>query len=98
MFTVTWLRDTACSHNNNNNNLHMHQQPSDRMFHNRAAKAVISLFNSLPAKSKPRLRDDVYEWVPLSGILVEDTNDQSLQVVSLATGNKVLPASKIGYV
>ncbi|OCL08391.1 hypothetical protein AOQ84DRAFT_340437 [Glonium stellatum] len=49
------------------------------------ADCVLSTFDSLPAKRKPRQRDDgAREWVPLSGI-----------VLSKGTGMKCLPASKL---
>jgi hypothetical protein len=35
------------------------------------ARAVISAYNALPAKSKPKPRPDATEWVPLSGVVLE---------------------------
>ena len=37
------------------------------------ATAVITAFEKLPKKNKPRTRDDgTTEWIPLAGIVLED--------------------------
>ncbi|KAH6607387.1 adenosine deaminase editase [Trichoderma cornu-damae] len=61
---------------------------------NLIARAVIGQFDKLPAKRKPRIRENgLHEWVPLSGIVAE--RDGSLTCLALATGMKCLPASKL---
>ncbi|KAJ4147867.1 hypothetical protein LMH87_002369 [Akanthomyces muscarius] len=58
------------------------------------AEAVLTQFSKLPAKRKPKVRDNgLHEWVPISGIVAE--SDGIFTCVSLATGMKCLPASKI---
>ncbi|OAR02839.1 hypothetical protein LLEC1_07419 [Akanthomyces lecanii] len=58
------------------------------------AEAVLTQFSKLPAKRKPKVRDNgLHEWAPISGIVAE--SDGSFTCVSLATGMKCLPASKI---
>ncbi|KAH8811444.1 adenosine deaminase/editase [Xylogone sp. PMI_703] len=58
------------------------------------AQVVLEQFDKLPAKRKPQVRGDgVREWVPLSGIVAQGTN--SLTCLSVATGMKCLPQSKI---
>ncbi|KAK3078384.1 hypothetical protein LTS18_007641 [Coniosporium uncinatum] len=68
------------------------------------AGCVLSAFNALPAKRKPRQREDgAREWVPLSGIVlskgtipVHTTEDGGkLTCAALATGMKCLPTSKL---
>ncbi|KAI0173641.1 adenosine deaminase/editase [Hypoxylon sp. FL1284] len=52
-------------------------------------------YDTLPAKRKPAVRSNgLREWVPLAGLVAEG-NDGKLHCVSLATGMKCLPASKI---
>ncbi|KAK1982758.1 adenosine-deaminase domain-containing protein [Colletotrichum cereale] len=58
------------------------------------ADLVLRQFQKLPAKRKPQVRDNgLHEWVPLSGIVAE--KDGVLTCLSLATGMKCLPASKL---
>ncbi|KAM3436599.1 hypothetical protein NHJ13734_005015 [Beauveria thailandica] len=58
------------------------------------AEAVLAQFSKLPAKRKPKIRDNgLHEWIPASGIVAE--KDGIFTCVSLATGMKCLPASKI---
>ncbi|GAM88227.1 hypothetical protein ANO11243_062580 [Dothideomycetidae sp. 11243] len=63
------------------------------------ASAVLQRFARLPQNGKPRQEsgDGVREWVPLAGIVVQDTNNtsSSLQCIALATGMKCLPASTV---
>ena len=57
--------------------------------------AVLQRFDSLPAKYKPsKDSKQVTNWIPLSGIVLEDEHGY-LECVSLATGMKCLPAAKI---
>ncbi|KAI1436920.1 adenosine deaminase/editase [Xylaria sp. CBS 124048] len=59
------------------------------------ASLVHQEFDKLPAKRKPVVRDNgLHEWVPLSGIVAEGNNGK-LTYLSLATGMKCLPASKL---
>ncbi|KAI0401565.1 adenosine deaminase/editase [Xylaria palmicola] len=59
------------------------------------ASLVQQTFDSLPAKRKPVIRDNgLREWVPLSGIVAED-KDGKLTCLSLATGMKCLPSSRL---
>ncbi|TFB03464.1 hypothetical protein CCMA1212_004703 [Trichoderma ghanense] len=61
---------------------------------NLIARTVISQFDKLPSKRKPRVRDNgLNEWVPLSGIVAE--RNGVLTCLALATGMKCLPASKL---
>ncbi|KAL7620979.1 hypothetical protein AAE478_008290 [Parahypoxylon ruwenzoriense] len=54
-------------------------------------------FDALPAKRKPVVRGNgLREWVPLSGIVAQRKGD-TLTCLSLATGMKCLPASKIPH-
>ncbi|KAJ6779937.1 hypothetical protein PWT90_05358 [Aphanocladium album] len=63
-------------------------------FANLIAEAVLTQFSKLPAKRKPKVRENgLHEWVPLSGIVAEA--DGNFVCVSLATGMKCLPAAKI---
>ncbi|KAJ4993753.1 tRNA-specific adenosine deaminase [Stagonosporopsis vannaccii] len=58
------------------------------------ANCVLSAFEQLPDKRKPRLRKDgSREWVPLSGIVL--SKDGKLACVSLGTGMKCLPQNKL---
>ncbi|KAF8476852.1 hypothetical protein BDZ91DRAFT_778076, partial [Kalaharituber pfeilii] len=59
------------------------------------AMSIVSAFTALPAKSKPRLRNNgSYEWVTLAGIALEH-DDGKITCVSLGTGVKCLPSSKV---
>ncbi|KAI0099830.1 adenosine deaminase/editase [Nemania sp. FL0031] len=59
------------------------------------ASLVQHEFDKLPAKRKPVVRDNgLREWVPLSGIVAEG-KDGKLTCLSLATGMKCLPSSKL---
>ncbi|KAI0975837.1 adenosine deaminase/editase [Xylaria arbuscula] len=59
------------------------------------ASLVQQEFDKLPAKRKPVIRDNgLREWVPLSGIVAEDKTGK-LTCLSLATGMKCLPSSKL---
>ncbi|KAB5528866.1 adenosine-deaminase domain-containing protein [Coniochaeta sp. 2T2.1] len=58
------------------------------------ASLVLQQFDKLPQKRKPAVRDNgIHEWVPMSGIVAEV--DGLLKCLSLATGMKCLPASKL---
>ncbi|KAI9734426.1 MAG: hypothetical protein M1818_006814 [Claussenomyces sp. TS43310] len=58
------------------------------------AEAVLRQFAKLPAKRKPQSRGDgIQEWVPLSGVVVQDGQD--LRCVALGTGMKCLPQCKV---
>ncbi|OIW31371.1 adenosine-deaminase domain-containing protein [Coniochaeta ligniaria NRRL 30616] len=58
------------------------------------ASLVLEQFDRLPTKRKPAVRDNgIHEWVPLSAIVAEA--DGSLKCLSLATGMKCLPATKL---
>lgn len=47
------------------------------------AEAVLAQFNRLPAKRKPKVRDNgLHEWVPISGIVAE--KDGIFTCISLA--------------
>lgn len=52
-------------------------------FEDTVARTVIAAFTALPAKSKPKLRPDATEWVPLAGITLETTGGE---VVCVALG------------
>ncbi|KAI1423439.1 adenosine deaminase/editase [Xylaria sp. FL1777] len=59
------------------------------------ASLVQQKFDNLPTKRKPVVRDNgLREWVPLSGIVAEEKNGR-LTCLSLATGMKCLPSSKL---
>ncbi|KAF2965968.1 hypothetical protein GQX73_g7607 [Xylaria multiplex] len=59
------------------------------------ASLVQQEFDKLPPKRKPVVRDNgLREWVPLSGIVAEE-KDGKLTCLSLATGMKCLPSSKL---
>ncbi|KAI0857791.1 adenosine deaminase/editase [Xylaria cubensis] len=59
------------------------------------ASLVRQEFDKLPAKRKPVVRDNgLREWVPLSGIVAEE-KDGKLICLSLATGMKCLPSSRL---
>ncbi|KAF2824793.1 adenosine-deaminase [Ophiobolus disseminans] len=58
------------------------------------ADCVLSTFDQLPEKRKPRPRSDgSREWVPLAGIVL--SKDGKLSCVSLGTGMKCLPLTKL---
>ncbi|KZF22175.1 hypothetical protein L228DRAFT_283349 [Xylona heveae TC161] len=64
-------------------------------FEDQIADTVLETFDALPAKRKPRQREDgSREWVPLSGIVLSKGSNE-LACVSLGTGMKCLPRSKI---
>ncbi|KAI1300419.1 adenosine deaminase/editase [Xylaria venustula] len=59
------------------------------------ASLVQKEFDKLPAKRKPVIRDNgLREWVPLSGIVAEEKTGR-LTCLSLATGMKCIPSSKL---
>ncbi|KAI0019071.1 adenosine deaminase/editase [Xylariomycetidae sp. FL0641] len=59
------------------------------------ASLVLKEYDKLPPKRKPVVRDNgLHEWVPLSGIVAQGRDD-TLTCLSLATGMKCLPASKL---
>ncbi|KAI1819948.1 adenosine deaminase/editase [Xylaria intraflava] len=59
------------------------------------ASLVHQEFDKLPAKRKPVIRDNgLHEWVPLSAIVAEG-KDGKVTCLSLATGMKCLPVSKL---
>lgn len=61
----------------------------------RVADSVLAKFVNLPSKYKPsKDSNEVDNWVPLSGIVLEH-QDGALECVSLATGMKCLPTSKL---
>ncbi|KAL6704109.1 hypothetical protein ACN47E_008772 [Coniothyrium glycines] len=58
------------------------------------ADCVLNTFAQLPGRRKPRPRHDgSREWVPLAGIVL--SRGDKLSCVSLGTGMKCLPASKL---
>ncbi|KAL6241461.1 hypothetical protein RBB50_011725 [Rhinocladiella similis] len=59
------------------------------------ASLVLSKFDTLPQKCKPRtLPDGKREWTPMSAVvLAKSGHDSQLTCVSLATGTKCLPSS-----
>ncbi|KAI5804349.1 adenosine deaminase/editase [Geopyxis carbonaria] len=68
------------------------------------AHTVLAAFDALPLKRKPQLRSDgTTEWVPVAGIVLEDTDCSSdsdsdsgrWTCVALGTGTKVLAVAKI---
>ena len=60
----------------------------------RVVLAIHEKFQSLPTKSKPRqCTNDIYEWVPLSGIAIIGENE-NITCLALASGMKCLPSSK----
>lgn len=70
--------------------------------YDRIARLVIAKFESLPRKGKPILRTDgTPEWTTLAGIVLESGNsddgsgDNVLECVSVATGVKTTPDSKL---
>ncbi|CAJ2504533.1 Uu.00g119270.m01.CDS01 [Anthostomella pinea] len=59
------------------------------------ASLVQKQYDELPLKRKPVVRDNgLHEWVPLSGIVAQG-RDNKLYCLSLATGMKCLPSSKL---
>ncbi|KAI1106008.1 adenosine deaminase/editase [Jackrogersella minutella] len=59
------------------------------------AALVQKHYDALPAKRKPVIRGNgLHEWVPLAGIVAQGKNNK-LSCLSLATGMKCLPTSKI---
>ncbi|KAI0600614.1 adenosine deaminase/editase [Biscogniauxia sp. FL1348] len=59
------------------------------------ASLVQQQYDELPAKRKPAVRDNgLHEWVPLSGIVAQG-RDNKFRCISLATGMKCLPSSKL---
>ncbi|KAI1092902.1 adenosine deaminase/editase [Rostrohypoxylon terebratum] len=59
------------------------------------AALVLKHYDALPAKRKPVVRSNgLREWVPLAGIVAQDENDE-LSCLSMATGMKCLPSSKV---
>ncbi|KAI0894145.1 adenosine deaminase/editase [Annulohypoxylon nitens] len=59
------------------------------------AALVLKHYDALPAKRKPVVRsNDLREWVPLAGIVAQGENDE-LFCLSMATGMKCLPSSKV---
>ncbi|PGH17357.1 hypothetical protein AJ79_01241 [Helicocarpus griseus UAMH5409] len=65
----------------------------------RIASLVHSHFDALPKRSKPTIHPNgTREWVPLSGIVLvtgENTRDETLTCVAIATGAKCLSSSQI---
>ncbi|KAL8295697.1 hypothetical protein RB597_009212 [Gaeumannomyces tritici] len=62
------------------------------------AAAVLGEFDKLPNKRKPPIRGNgIHEWVPLSGIVARGGRTSSYTCLSLATGMKCLPASKVPH-
>ncbi|OJD17025.1 hypothetical protein AJ78_02869 [Emergomyces pasteurianus Ep9510] len=65
----------------------------------RIARLVHSHFDALPKRSKPTIHPNgSREWVPLSGIVLvigEDTPNETLTCVAIATGAKCLPSTQI---
>ncbi|KAL8387353.1 hypothetical protein RB595_009966 [Gaeumannomyces hyphopodioides] len=62
------------------------------------AAAVLDEFDKLPNKRKPPIRGNgIHEWVPLSGIVARGGSTSSYICLSLATGMKCLPASKVPH-
>ncbi|EFW20203.1 hypothetical protein D8B26_003364 [Coccidioides posadasii str. Silveira] len=72
---------------------------NDSRIEYRIASLVHSHFNALPQRCKPTIRPNgTPEWIPLSGIVLvtrEDTAEESLTCVALATGAKCLSSSQI---
>ncbi|KAI2472323.1 adenosine deaminase/editase [Annulohypoxylon bovei var. microspora] len=61
------------------------------------AALVQKHYDALPAKRKPVVRDNgLREWVPLAGIVAQGNNDE-LWCLSIATGMKCLPTSKVAH-
>ncbi|KAF1971913.1 adenosine-deaminase [Bimuria novae-zelandiae CBS 107.79] len=59
------------------------------------ADCVLATFDQLPDKRKPRSQTNgAREWVPLAGIVLAD-KDGKLSCISLGTGMKCLPSSKL---
>ncbi|EEQ83761.2 tRNA-specific adenosine deaminase [Blastomyces dermatitidis ER-3] len=71
----------------------------DASLGSRIARLVHSHFDALPKRSKPTIHPDgSREWVPLSGIVLvtgENTREEILTCVAIATGAKCLPSSQI---
>ncbi|EED20076.1 tRNA-specific adenosine deaminase, putative [Talaromyces stipitatus ATCC 10500] len=65
----------------------------------RIAALVHAHFDALPARYKPRTRDDgSREWIPMSGFVVvqgQNTPSETLTCVAIATGARCLSASQI---
>ncbi|KAL2847235.1 hypothetical protein BJY01DRAFT_263042 [Aspergillus pseudoustus] len=65
----------------------------------RIATLVHSHFDGLPKRSKPVIRDDgTAEWIPMTGIVLvkgENTLVETLTCITVATGAKCLPTSRI---
>ncbi|KIW06415.1 uncharacterized protein PV09_02866 [Verruconis gallopava] len=61
------------------------------------AACVLSKYDELPQKCKPRVRGEgSREWVPLAGIVLSSNNHgRQLECVAVGTGMKCLPASKL---
>ncbi|KAI1212537.1 adenosine deaminase/editase [Annulohypoxylon truncatum] len=59
------------------------------------AALVLKHYDALPAKRKPKVRGNgLREWVPLAGIVAQGKDDE-LWCISIATGMKCLPSSKV---
>ncbi|KAL8879274.1 MAG: hypothetical protein Q9198_003088 [Flavoplaca austrocitrina] len=60
------------------------------------ANTVLGTYDSLPAKYKPvKATDDFFQWVPLSGIVAVENNEQHPKCLSLGTGMKCLPVNQV---
>ncbi|KAL1961319.1 hypothetical protein VTO42DRAFT_47 [Malbranchea cinnamomea] len=74
----------------------MGEEPS---LEDRIASLVHAHFNALPERSKPKIHaNGKREWIPLSGIVLvtgENTPQEELTCVALATGAKCLSQSQI---
>ncbi|BFZ63739.1 hypothetical protein YB2330_004871 [Saitoella coloradoensis] len=58
------------------------------------ASAILTTYDTLPKRGKPATRDDgTEEWTILAGVVLRE--EDALECVSLATGVKCLPASKV---
>ncbi|KAK2789039.1 hypothetical protein FQN52_006406 [Onygenales sp. PD_12] len=71
----------------------------DSSLESRIASLVHSHFDALPKRSKPIIHTNgSREWIPLSGIVLvtgENTPEESLTCVAIATGAKCLSSSQI---
>lgn len=61
------------------------------------ARAVITAFSALPAKSKPKQRPDCAEWVPLAGIALETGGGEMICVALAWVVFPLLPSASLCF-
>ncbi|RAL09894.1 tRNA-specific adenosine deaminase [Aspergillus homomorphus CBS 101889] len=77
----------------------MGEQSPENDLPSRIARLVHTHFDTLPARSKPIVRDDgTREWIPMAGMVVvrgENTPEEELTCVAVTSGAKCLAASQL---